>query len=609
MARASKSGGENADTFEVSSGTEPVNATPKGEVEDFFSSLGSGDVLQIERTSPIGEGSGWLSNVPWDASLDLTQEIARAYGGGTYLIRYKRKSQDGRIMFSRGSATLRIAGEPKSSAPKALVPVTPPFYPQPLASTGDELQRRLLDMLTAQLGAKNEQLPDLVAKIVETVGGRPSGSAVDPIAQLLASVTMGKQIAAALAPPSSASGAGRRDNPDDDDDDDDGADGSPLERLAMAALGKFMSQPAPAPSPAPAPMQGPPGWVLHNGEWRRRVQHVQGPPGWFLHNGRWVQDSTTVGKGGIQVDGTGPHIELGVPGTRSRPRTVLVPDGWRQDENGRVVKIQPSPKGWRPVKGGAVPPSRPDATIRAQRGNMGGLGGVDGHTSAPTNEITACRACGPGGEYANNPEACLCGGSGAVRIVNPKETSPMREPWADVFSTISDEKVDEWRGIFGTLSPYLPPAERLDNPGDPTTDDDGDEDGGHAEAMAGLLDHTRRAGPEVCDDDDLEEEDEEEDEACQACGGNGYTEADDDDGNTVSSECEVCEGTGVEMGPEFTPQEMADEVAAMSRVDRDNFLRALAPTFGLDPEMVVALAKSASDEAAMAEARDETGLG
>ena len=121
MARTKRDPEDNADGFRVESGTDAVNATPRGEVEDFFSTLGSGDVLSIERTSPIGDMAGWLANVPWDAGLDLTQEISRAYGGGTYLIRYKRKSQDGRVMFSKGSATLRIAGEPKNPNAKALV--------------------------------------------------------------------------------------------------------------------------------------------------------------------------------------------------------------------------------------------------------------------------------------------------------------------------------------------------------------------------------------------------------------------------------------------------------------------------------------------------------
>jgi hypothetical protein len=164
----------------------------------------------------------------------------------------------------------------------------------------------------------------------------------------------------------------------------------------------------------------------------------------------------------------------------------------------------------------------------------------------------------------------------------------------------------------GTLADYQPPRlpvhlradEFLDNPGDPSSEDQGDDDWhrGHDEAMAGLRDHERRAGPEVGDDDD-----DDDGEPCQACDGSGIFQLEDEAGNVTSQECEECDGTGFEMGPEFTPAEMADEVAAMSSTDRDDFLRALAPTFGLDPEMIVALARSASEDAERSATAEATG--
>ncbi len=543
MARTKSNGGDDADGYRVDAGDQVSPQTPQSQVRDFFSTLQSGDSLSIERTAPI-DCTGWLTNIPWDPEMDLHAEIQRVYGGGTYHIRMKRKSADGRIIFSPGSAHIRIAGEPKAArSTPAIVPVSPPFYPQPVAASGrDELQGRLLDILTAQLqGNRPDDLSGLVAKIVETVSTRAPTASGDAMAQLLQSVETAKQLAAALTPPAataaSASGAGRRKNPDDDDDDDDddGRGGSALEKLAMIALSKFMSQPA-APSPV-APMAGPPGWVMDDGQWRRAAPAVSGPPGWMLQNGQWVE--TTPQSRRFQRPTSEPE------GTRGNPRTVLVPDGFVQLADGRVVRKIGVPERWTGMPGGKFEASK-KATVSPHPGNMGGVGEAKDHVSA-------------------------------------RKTAAMREP-GDAFQPLFEtqhrplidfrEVVDPYASpsdlgfkFPSEFVPYDPmtvarpahPEELIDNPGDPTSEDQGD------------------------DDDD-------EDEPCEHCNGAGVFELEDASGNVSSVECEHCEGTGVEMGPEFSPEELAAEVAEMDSAERDRFLRAIAPTFGLDPDLAVALA-------------------
>lgn len=247
-------------------------------VGELLARLGHGDEIEIERITPISD-RGYLTSIPVEHGLDLKTECQKAFGGGTYLAKCKRRLPDGRYQWIKGSARFTISGHPKAmrSESSAMTP-----YQAQMAPNAD-LQGRLLDILSEKLRTPGENLKDVADSILQVVqqGSHPSSDPLDGI--LKAAETYAK-----LKVVFEGDKKGRKANPDDEDDEDDEDDKLDDDNIVSTLGGMFIKNMmgGQQQTAAPAPNDAPPGWMRGpDGKWVRD----EAPPGWERGpDGKWV---------------------------------------------------------------------------------------------------------------------------------------------------------------------------------------------------------------------------------------------------------------------------------------------------------------------------------
>jgi hypothetical protein len=160
-----------------------------------LSNLNRDGALQVERIAPA-HASGWLDDVQVRAGQEsnLLGTIRQHFGGGTFRLRAKRKQGDGRLVYTRGSAVVEVAGEPtfrgkrynpdgtfvddKPPPPVAAPAAAPVVLPQPTNQV--ELLGALAQILQGQQpsGQSLQGVPEIVSALANTARPAP----VDPYA-------------------------------------------------------------------------------------------------------------------------------------------------------------------------------------------------------------------------------------------------------------------------------------------------------------------------------------------------------------------------------------------------------------------------------------------
>jgi DnaJ-class molecular chaperone len=624
MARSYAKGENKVDKTDESAPREPPKDDYLADVADFFASVGNGDVISIERTSPI-HIRGWLTNIPWQAGLDIEEEIQRSYGGGSYLLRFKRKSRDGRWNFSTGSTSVTIAGHPKDATTTSLAVQTQTALAAIGHSNSEDMQKRLFDLLQSQLGAKNDELPGLVAKIVETVSGRATQAVQDPLQQLLLSAETGKKLAAMFS-------GDRISNPSDDDDGDDetGVDTSnmsAMDKMMMVVMAKIMGsgdqKAAQAPMggppdrlpPPPPPYIAPPGqewlwshqrgWILfplrgdraQEQEFHRRQQEerrandlrmrnddpaassrriVPNPPqsGRVEGNGNVPKNGSgtigiVAGKGiSFSKSPTGEHVPpvQGAPKCIAcRGRGILT-----KDDGGDAIC------GF--CKGDGIEREHPQFASHTPGQWKPMSEGFDGQPEvlaqvmrARPDELEVCERCsGFGRLQVANGLMLTCSVCKGVGGLHPSFSS------VDANGHNGGAKPDELLG-----------APRIENPGRP-------------DSIEFPCPYCRVGRADMNLEDALEckscgerffvDEVGNPGKRCVDCDGEGVLV--DEDNGDLDNMCKRCDGGGMEPDDEEedarTPEEIAEEIEEMPIDEKRRLFAILAPGLGLDPEMVAA---------------------
>lgn len=243
-----------------------------------FRDLGTGEIISVTRTSPIGPGSGWLDQiqVPAGGVDDLRSVIRDRWGGGQYLLQRKQRLKNGKVVWARKSARVQIAGSPKVAAAEpdpAAAPAVAPVVFQPPAQSQEPMVR-LVEALVQSVRAGQTtpgQAFDLtkVAELIfqATQGQRPAEPPRDAFGEL-------ERMAKTMQRMREVFGVAEQSR---DDDDDDGAFGGLLSgrrgaMLGEALLKRMLNDEQPSPNGQPMPMPPPPS-----------PHHVYHPGrGWFL---------------------------------------------------------------------------------------------------------------------------------------------------------------------------------------------------------------------------------------------------------------------------------------------------------------------------------------
>lgn len=261
---------------------------------DPFAALGEkedDEILQVERKSPL-DAVGFMGEMTRpDNVYDIKPEIARQWGGGTYLVRRKGRVHNGKMVYRNGSIRLQIAGpskdpegrplkNPGSASSNAPIVFSPP--PQNGGDINASVFKLLSDLLSKTVskdaaGNPSVDFVGLVTALQGALQARPAAD--DPLGQFERSIALMGRMRKLWAPQA-----------DDDDDEGGGLLGgllgggkrsSMLEMLLMQKLmgadglngliGTPKRQPNPGSAMPASGMPGvhspmppiPPGYVWH----------------------------------------------------------------------------------------------------------------------------------------------------------------------------------------------------------------------------------------------------------------------------------------------------------------------------------------------------------
>lgn len=247
---------------------ESVSETPD-DLGAWMAGLSHQDELTVERLSPLTD-RGWLGAFVWDQGLDIHSQIRESYGGGTYLIKARRRAKSGALNWIKGSFRVEIAGAPRQPTPPRenwngssnYMPSTPAPTNAGIAA---ELQTRLLDILSDKMGESKSDVVPLVGQILEIVNGRGVGhQPIDPIQSILATAEAGKRLADIYAPPAAQV---VEKEPE-----------SMMERMMMMMMMKMMGGEKTTPASHPVMPPPPPGWGWNGQQWVRVAAPNPPPP-------------------------------------------------------------------------------------------------------------------------------------------------------------------------------------------------------------------------------------------------------------------------------------------------------------------------------------------
>lgn len=258
---------------------------PKGALE-YLQAAQAGEILQINRVAPQWCG-GMLPSIeiPAETSAEAHELIAAEYGGGQYIIRRKRRSDAGGVLYARGSAHLRIAGPPKfqgqviadPAQTRSHDPMSPIVVQAPTTAAGSDLSTQLLALVqqsiarVTQPGAPPSAATDLAGVITALApllrANQSTPQNQDPFGMLDRLLAMADKLARLRAPAAATESSANE-----------GLLGLGSGSLENLLLSRFLGGQQAPPSMAP-PVQTPqqPPWA------------VQAPPGHVWHPERgWI---------------------------------------------------------------------------------------------------------------------------------------------------------------------------------------------------------------------------------------------------------------------------------------------------------------------------------
>lgn len=253
-------------------------ARPENDEIGFFDGIHSGDFIEIERIAPWGH-DGYMGTVPFEAGIDIPEELKRLYGGGTYRLKRKRRVAGGKIVYSQGTVTKKVAGEPKDPAANALA-VQQAAAIAPMGSVPAVNADLIARQIVEHLKLPAEQLEGIASQIRGAIGTGQQAAvnfATNPVDAVKQAAEMYKSLKGLFGREERQ----RNPAPDDDEEDEEGDDGEDYsDKGLMGMFGKMflshmMGQQQAQQNPAPAG-DAPPGWRKGPQGWERAPQRPQG---------------------------------------------------------------------------------------------------------------------------------------------------------------------------------------------------------------------------------------------------------------------------------------------------------------------------------------------
>lgn len=581
----------------------PVSGLDDNDLDSFLNGLGSADMISITRNSPI-DRQGYIGSIAWDPGLDVEEEIKRAYGPGTYLIRVKSQTRNGRITFRKGSRVVKIGGEPTTA-----LALQNPGYPP------NDMQQRLLDFLAKSEGGKTSTV-ETVKQIMEilnpTLRQDPNS-----LQGLMQAAEAGKKLAKMFG------GEAPVDDDDDDDEDEEDPQEKMMGKLIEAAMMKFLSPQGHAVQPYPTTFTG------HAEGMDTRLR----PPGPAPAGFRWVNDRHY---GFVLVQQQqGQHVQTQNrnstidPGQRRTPdsRSVNASTSHLQ-QNGSGPRQAPTPAaqlGREPLNVQSVP-SGDKLPLSHQEGGVNrdvehfenGSDTNEKKKLSTESRVEVCPRCkGTGMMPSITPEddtvikCSMCKGLGRVRIRTDSPFPPRSEWEADR----GDESKKSGYDMIVTKEDV---EERQMNI-EPYTDLGTDEPQCNACGSKKFFEqfgviacvecgNPRGTNPTIVKPDELIGvspvptnryfNEDGEDMQCDDADCNGWLMAVD---GADALECSVCkrlhdlDGCIIDEEEEVTPESWAEQFSSMPENEKRAAIRALGKTLGIGEEMAEALYDSRSE--------------